>query len=95
MVIELCSILEPSDYGPWFSRGHANERNFVAQYELVIEMRGLCYAGTLRKKENQITDIRSLRKQTTRSTEEYGNMGCQVSKEGIQNHLVQGWTRAL
>ena len=47
MVIELCSILEPDDFGPWFSRGHANEHNFVAQYILVIEMRGLCYAGTL------------------------------------------------
>ena len=84
MVIELSSILEPDDFGPWFSRGHANEHNFVAQYVLVIEMRGLCYAGTLRKKKkNQITDIRSLRKQTTHSTEECGNMGCTVSKEGI------------
>ena len=51
MVIELSSILEPDDFGPWFSRGHANEHNFVAQYVLVIEMRGLCYAGTLRKEE--------------------------------------------
>ena len=53
MVIELSSILEPDDFGPWFSRGHANEHNFVAQYVLVIEMRGLCYAGTLRKKKEE------------------------------------------
>ena len=51
MVIELPSILEPDDFGPWFPCGYANEHNFVAQYVLEIEMRGLCYAGTLRKKE--------------------------------------------
>jgi len=46
MVIELPSILEPDDFGPWFPCGYANEHNFVAQYVLEIEMRGLCYAGT-------------------------------------------------
>ena len=51
MVIELPSILEPDDFGPWFPCGYANEHNFVAQYVLEIEMRGLCYAGTLRKEE--------------------------------------------
>ena len=51
MVIELSSILEPDDFGPWFPCGYANEHNFVAQYVLEIEMRGLCYAGTLRKEE--------------------------------------------
>ena len=51
MVIELPSILEPDDFGPWFPCGYAYEHNFVAQYVLEIEMRGLCYAGTLRKEE--------------------------------------------
>ena len=54
MVIELSSILEPDDFGPWFSRGHANEHNFVAQYVLVIEMRGLCYAGALKETSSSV-----------------------------------------
>ena len=53
MVIELPSILEPDDFGPWFPCGYAYEHNFVAQYVLEIEMRGLCYAGTLRKKKEE------------------------------------------
>ncbi len=47
VVVEFPSILEPFDIWPGFASGHANEHNFVAQYVLVIEMRGLCYAGTL------------------------------------------------
>ena len=30
MVIQFSSILEPDDFGPGFSRGHANEHNLVA-----------------------------------------------------------------
>ena len=52
MVIELPSILEPDDFGPWFPCGYANEHNFVAQYVLEIEMRSLCYTGTLNKEES-------------------------------------------
>ena len=50
MVVELPAVLEPDDFGPWLACGHANEHNFVAQYVLVVEMRGLCYAGALKRR---------------------------------------------
>ena len=53
MVIQFSAILEPDNFGPWFSRGHANEHNFVAQDILIVEMRGLCDSRSLTKKERQ------------------------------------------
>ena len=54
VVVEFPSILEPFDIWPGFASGHANEHNFVAQYVLVIEMRGLCYAGTLEPNREEL-----------------------------------------
>ena len=53
MVIQFSAILEPDNFGPWFSRGHANEHNFVAQDILIVEMRGLCDSRSLTKKKDK------------------------------------------
>ena len=58
MVIQFSAILEPDNFGPWFSRGHANEHNFVAQDILIVEMRGLCDSRSLtKKKDKRYVDI--------------------------------------
>lgn len=47
VVIELCSVLEPSDLGPWLSPGHTNEGNLVAKLIFMVKMGGLGDAGAL------------------------------------------------
>ena len=53
VIVEFSSVLEPNNLWSGLPGGNANEHNFVAQYVLVVEMRGLCYAGALTTKESR------------------------------------------